>query len=82
MVGESEQTELDQPKEPIVSGEVTPDNRTPNLEDELLAWSLGGGLLTTTPLTPVVPKTLFEDGAGSPESLDEGQALRRLELLE
>ncbi len=84
MVGKSELDQpIDQPKEPIVSGEVTPDNRTPNLEDELLAWTLGGGLLTTTPATPVVPKTLFEDnGAGSPESLDEGETIRKLERLE
>lgn len=68
-----------------VCGEVTPDNRTPNLEDELLAWTLGGALVKTgSPnprSSPMVPKTLF-DGPESPQSLDEGEAKQRLEFLE
>ncbi len=68
-----------------VSGEVTPDNRTPNLEDELLAWTLGGALVKTASpnprSSPIVPKTLFE-GPESPQSLDEGEAKQRIEFLE
>lgn len=68
-----------------VCGEVTPENRTPNLEDELLAWTLGGGLVQTTlpnpRSSPIVPKTLF-DGPESPQSLDEGEAKQRIEFLE